>query len=152
MDDRYFPPIPPAVVAHLATIRMLADEDPGYFEDPNCPYDEELVALFVKEPEPQVDIGPGERWDGDFDAEAERLYTELRSFGQSLDSADTAEKNTYFRLSVSLIEKLVELKERAVGVKKVREFTDTVLQIMEDELSPDQRTAIMKRLREILGD
>ena len=150
MNDRYYPAVDEETIL---MIRRLSASDPDYFTDPDCPYSPELIAsLGGKAGEgelPAVPAGFTLNLDN-IDGELDRLYNQLRQFGESLERADAAEKNTYFRLSVTLLEKMTELKERAVGVRQTKEFTDTVLRIMEDQLTPDQRTKIMHQLEATL--
>lgn len=149
MTERFYPPIDEDLVAQLKMVRKLVESDADYLTDPECPYSGDVKAfLYAISGHSQVSAERDEA-DGDLLTEINKLRSELREFGNSLDSSDTTEKNTYFRLSVALLEKLTTLQERAAGVKMVQQFTDTVLTIMEDELTPDQRTSIMKRLREI---
>lgn len=87
----------------------------------------------------------------DVEAEAGRLYHQLCDFGDdAVHEGDPGAVNTYLRLSTALFEKLVELQERARKVKEVDVFHNLVLEIMETELTGDQRTRIISRLREHL--
>lgn len=149
MTDKFYPEIPEGAIWTLGVIKQHLSENPDYLTDPDCPYPEDVLKFFGPA------VGKADEADeaeaADLEEETSRLYTELKAFGKALQSGDTAEKNTYFRLSVSLLEKLLDLKERTVGLKQVTEFTNTVLLIMEDELSPDIRTKIVHRLKTILG-
>lgn len=152
MSDKFYPEIPEGAVWALGIIKQHLIENPTYLSDPDCPYDEDVLKFFAaKEGEQRGETGGEEIHIDDLEGETSRLYKELKTFGDALTKGDTAEKNTYFRLSVSLLEKLLDLKERAVGLKQVTEFTSTVLTIMEDELTPDIRTKIVHRLKTILG-
>lgn len=148
MHGRYYPDIDEE---NLLLVRRLSAADPEYFTDTDCPYSKEVVSLFGGGAEegptkPAVFALDLDNIDGELD----RLYAELRTFGEGLGTADAAEKNTYFRLSFGLLEKMTELKERAVGVRQMKEFTETVLRVMEDQLTPDQRTKIMHQLEATL--
>ena len=151
MTDKFYPDIPEGAIWALGIIKQHMCENPKYLSDPDCPYDEDVLKFFATSA-----VSPGEEGETppevtNLEGEASRLYSELKTFGTALSTGDAAEKNTYFRLSVSLLEKLIDLKERAVGLKQVTEFTNTVLSIMEDELTPDIRTKIVHRLKSILG-
>jgi hypothetical protein len=149
--ERFFPQISEEELWKFQVVKRQLEADPAYFEDPSCPYGGEVRRFFTGIRDRQESQQPGEEVDETtLEDEANRLYRELKDYGNKLDPEDTSEHNTYFRLSVSLLEKIISLKERAAGVKKVNEFTRTVLNIMEDELSPDQRTAITQRLRDLI--
>lgn len=156
MTDKFYPEIPEGAVWALGIVKQHLIENPDYLSAPECPYNSEVLKFFgAGMPMVTTELvadGDGEVEEvHDLEGETSRLYTELKAFGIALQSGDTSEKNTYFRLSVSLLEKLLDLKERTIGVKQVTEFTNTVLTIMEDELTPDIRTKIVHRLKTILG-
>ena len=47
---------------------------------------------------------------------------------------------------------LVSIDERAKGLRYISDFQNTMLEIIEDVMSPDQRTQIMDRLRAVKQD
>ena len=84
----------------------------------------------------------------DVEHEAGRLYQQLLDFGDdAIHEGDASAMNTYVRLSTQLFEKLIEIQERARSVKQVEQFQNMVLEIMEDELTADQRTRVMEQLK-----
>ncbi len=154
MTDKFYPEIPEGAVWALGIVKQHLIENPDYLSDPECPYDEDVLKFFgagMPMVTTELIADSEDEEVHDLEGETSRLYTELKAFGVALQAGDTSEKNTYFRLSVSLLEKLLDLKERTIGVKQVTEFTNTVLTIMEDELTPDIRTKIVHRLKSILG-
>jgi hypothetical protein len=75
---------------------------------------------------------------------------ELKNYGKTNAKSDQTERMAYFRTATSLLERLVTARERALGIKQIRDFQDTVLNIMEEVCTPDQRTDVMDRLRRAL--
>lgn len=146
MQDRYYPVLDVSTIQALETVQLLIEDDPTYLDE--APYPKEVLEYLRGGGGEERPVVPVE--DLDLEAEADRLYQELREYGETVK--DPAERNTYFRLSTTLMEKLLNIKERATNVAMVKQFTETVLQIMEDELSPDQRTSIMRRLRDLMGE
>lgn len=144
MSNRYYPVIQEN---ELQIVLKLIQSDPGYLDDPMCPYQEDTKALLAVT---QAENDAVEHGEDGLLREIEDLRQQLKDFGKKLDDSDLQEWNTYFRLNASLMEKLVTLKERTLNLQLVRQFTEAVLQIMEDELTPDQRTTIMKRLRDLV--
>lgn len=146
---------------NIRLVKRLYSEDPTFFEQPNCPYSTDIIEIFTKESE-VLDIGGVTVGDLDFDAmtnedyllaEVSALYKQLKDQGDKMANSDTAsEKNTYFKLSAALLERLISMKERVINIKKMNEFTNQVLKIMEDTLDPDQKTTVMKRLRVIVEE
>lgn len=84
--------------------------------------------------------------------ELDRIYTLLQDCYNQIDLAEPAEKNTFFRLSVNLLEKIVTLQERAAKVDQVIEFQNCMIEIMDHVMSPEQRTEVMDRLRSYCHD
>lgn len=149
--ERFFPDISEKELWKFQIIRKQLDADPAYLDDPNCPYGNDIRRLFSAIRAPEAQQRGDDAGLTDLEAEVRRLYQELQEYGEKLEPDDTSGHNTYFNRSVSLLEKMVALQERAAGVKKVNEFTGRVLQIMEDVLTPDQRMAVMTRLRDIIN-
>lgn len=140
-DDRYYPEIDPKP---LDLVKRLFEADPGYFSDPDCPYPDSIKGIFVAIPrdEDALDVNNIE-----IEGEIDKLITDIKEWGESLNPEDKSEKAAYFRVSYGLIEKLISLKERVYNMAQVREFTRTVLQIMQDELPVDLRQAVIDRLK-----
>ena len=152
--SRYYPPLNED---DIKLVKQLFDENNSFFDDPDCPYSDEVKSLFTI-----TDVM------GDFDEnfdldlmnsdeyvmkEINSLYSHLQKYGQTMRESDTAsEKNTYFKLSTTLLEKIISMKERVSNIKQVTEFTETVLQILEDEVSVDDRTRVIERLRNVTSN
>jgi len=84
--------------------------------------------------------------------ELDRIYNLLQECYEQIELAEPAEKNTFFRLSVNLLEKFLELKERAAKVEQVIDFQNCMLEIMDNIMRPEQRTEVMDRLRSYCHD
>ena len=152
MDERYYPDITEDQLWPFSIVKRQLEEDPDYLDDPECPYSGDIRRFFGKVPtEDSGETTKASVDDINFESEVSKLYKQLKEFGDGLETGDTSEKNTYFRLSVSLLKDILDLKERAAGLNHFKEFTDAVLQIMGDILTPDQRTRVMNRLRDIIG-
>lgn len=126
---------------------QLMAQDAGYLDDPECPYSEPTkVALRSRVSAGSTAPEPKNKWEM-LEQEAKRLYDELRETSEGLSIEDHAERMSYFRTATSLLDKLVGLQERAVGLKQISVFQQTVLDIMEDVLDAGQRTEVMQRLK-----
>lgn len=159
MTDKIFPELNEK---NMHVVAQLYDDDPHYFEHINCPYSEEVINIF-KAGNPSNDYFDAEDMEGmdisEFDEgrlikEISILWGQLKSQGETMSKSETAsERNTYFRMSTALLEKIVALRERCMNLKKMHDFTDAVLAVMEDKLDAEQRTAVMEELNKILeGD
>ncbi len=134
----------------------------SYLNDPNCPYPPELKELLNgKVPDNSRSVVETD------DSEEAKLPTSdelldnlsslsdlLKDFGQTIrdNSQDItpAERNTYFRVSIGLIEKLITLREKVSKVKEYENFTRQVLEIFDKNLDKDQRSTILAELKEYM--
>lgn len=135
----------------LGLVLQLLEQDKGLLSDPDCPYSADTKAVLVKfgGPEAEVVEAPADKW-AKLERETQRLYDELKDSKDNLSIEDHAERMSYFRTATSLLDKLVGLQERAVGLKAIGTFHQTVLDIMEDVLDPGQRTEVMERLQKVI--
>lgn len=147
MTDRYYPALDEKTIK---LISKLFQEDPAYFTDPKCPYSKEVIDLLS---------GKAEFLDYDSHASIENmkaediegqlgsLYAKLQKYWEEVRNSDkAADKNTYFRVATSLMEKLVDLQERMSMVSQANKFTQDVLNIMDEVMTADQRNEITARL------
>lgn len=153
--DRYFPSLSEEAINDIEIVRRLMEDDPHYLDDPECPYSDNirdfLLSISVK--------GAGQRGEGSRIPGADDLVEEILDFRRQLDEigerargmTDPAVTNTYFRLRAALLEKTLELRERAARVKEVQEFQRIVIGFLDDECTPDQRTKLMNRLDDYMG-
>jgi hypothetical protein len=150
MSDYFYPPqLTPDVVWALKSLKNQIQENPDILDSTDCTYaEEDRVFLAELLGGVLVHVEAGDVVDEDIEQETLRLYEELKTFGKGLDPDDNSERNTYFRLSVSLLEKLLTLQERAVGIKQFKEFKEAVITILEDQLDPSQRTEFIEKLKE----
>lgn len=147
-------PIFPDLNHELGLVLQLLEQDPDLLRDPDCPYsaDTKSVLTDLRGPAAEVAVTPRDKWEK-LEQETQRLYDDLKESKDNLHTEDHAERMSYFRTATSLLDKLVGLQERAVGLKAIGQFHQTVLDIMEDVLDAGQRTEVMQRLEKIIkGD
>lgn len=149
----YYPEFDEKSLWALDVIRQNIDQDPEYLE--NSPYtSNEIQGLLkltrVKSVAPEAEA-TASKWEI-LEIETNGLYQNLKETFENLTIDDHTERMSYFRTATSLLDKLVGLQERAAGLKKVHEFQQTILDIMEDILEAGQRTEVMDRLRKSIND
>jgi len=154
----------------IGVIATLAAENADYFTHADCPYEGRtlilLQAMCQQAGTPaDAEVPLHEQVarnravqsedltvpEMSIEEELQNVFDELKVYGRTLSSSDNTERMSYFRTSTSLLEKLVILKERAAGVKQVKEFENAVLGIMEEVLTSEQRTQVMDQLKSILS-
>lgn len=157
MADFYYPPIPEDVVKQIEVVRQLSLEHPNYWA--NSPYPARLQNILREWFVRTKQVGAmtedvikkttdGAKWEMLY-KETEDLYSQLKE--AKFDAEDNAERMSYFRTATSLLSKLIEYQERALNLKMVSDFQNEVLLIMDEVLSPTQRTEVMERLRKAAG-
>ena len=149
MSDGYF--YPPINEHHIIQISKLYELNPDYFSNKDCPYPKEVIEVFT-----------GTAKYHDFDSHApestetdsilsqiQQLSKQLKEYGRGIlddEGNSSTDRNTYFRLSVALMEKLVDIREKITNIKEYEMFISEVLDIMDSELDADQRSRVLERL------
>ncbi|KGX18978.1 hypothetical protein [Burkholderia pseudomallei] len=161
-NDFHYPVITDHVEWSIKMIITLATENAAYLDDEACPYGVDfkkvisnLIHRQVQPEQKKVDIADFEitedQIDSSLDIDLYRVFADLKNYGKTIPQSDQTERMAYFRTATSLLERLVTARERALGIKQIRDFQDTVLSIMEECMSPDQRTEVMERLRSAIN-
>lgn len=149
MKKRHYPPLDEK---QISLIQQLFAVDPDYFKDPSCPYSQEVIKLFegdnpVKDFDEHT-ISVDEMSDDDIVTEISELHSKLKTYWDDVKSSDkSTDKNTFFRVSVTLMERIVDLREQMSNIKNVNLFTSEILSIMEQVLTADQRNEVIDRLK-----
>lgn len=170
----HYPTLRLGVLQGLAELKLHCDAVDGYLRKPDCPYDNDTIELLeklfaakevevikevaVEKPE-RGKVGrpskKGEVTDDDaleLENEAKTLLTELRQLGQTQDGEmkqlDTATRLQIIKTQTQLMEKLVSIRERFSSVRKVASFQATVVSILDDLVSEENRDVFLKRLEE----
>jgi len=138
----------------LRQISQLYEYNPNLFNRPDCPYSDFIKQLFCGELKTNdFDSHAADMSDDELTANINDLHKRLTDYWEDVkDSDKSADKNTYFRLSVTLMEKLVSLKEKMQNLRSVDQFMASVMGIMDDILNADQRTEVMTRLEKFSKD
>lgn len=141
-------PLYPDLNQQLDIALHLMGEEIDYLSQSDCPYSVGTKSSMTKMATivAAVTIEPTDKW-AKLERETQDLYDDLKDSKENLSIEDHAERMSYFRTATSLLDKLVGLQERAVGLKAIGNFHQTVLDIMEDVLDPGQRTEVMARLK-----
>lgn len=137
------------------TLKLLVrklEEDPNYLNHPDCPYPSDFID-FIESTLPNVSDPSvesiSEDEEIDIAREATVLFNDMKAFKKDLQSGDIAEKASMFRTLTSLMEKLINVRERASAVKNFEAFEHIIFETIDSYLSPQQRTEFLDRLAEI---
>lgn len=156
---REYPRLAPGIIDNLKIVQARMNKDPEFLTAPECPYEPLIVQwlrnnLGQKTPE-VVDVAAAvqDDWDeknpeawSDTAQKSRELYRKLEEL---LDTTtDTGETLNIIKAQTSQLERLVTIGDKALGHKKTAEFFQIMHTIMDDVLTPDQRTKII----ELMGD
>lgn len=146
--------------AQTTAVRVALDQlelDPLWLDRPACPYDEATVegmralwsrvraAVSAKPERGEVQL-EGDAWET-LGVEANNILRDLIDMRDDIQGAEASDKLAYFKAAAALMERMVQLGERANNIKHVSDFTRRVMDVFEQVLSPEQRT----RATEMLG-
>lgn len=158
----FYPSIRDEQVLTFQIVLKNLEQDPNYLESTECPYSEVVKAFFRKA---ISGSGTGGGGAGEapslfiegqdelmvLDEQVVKVLNDLENFGRGLTNADVTEKTAYFRVKTSLLEKLLTMRERVANLKEINDFRDTILSFMDETLTKDQISDLMKRLDGVLG-
>lgn len=151
-DPILYPNITDPLLSPIRVLRIYLNTNPDLFDRPECPYTED-TKRFLKE---LFDGSGSAEEKQSFLARAEDKIAALREqIAQTLDDVRDAEKHgkldqkdrvQLLKAKPALLEKLIELEERAVNVKTLSDFMKTIYRFVDKDMDPDQRTKLMKAL------
>lgn len=155
----FYPDLDDAMILPVKAALHLIEQNPGYLDGEDCPFSESvkeflstLVSRDVNLPrEPNFLEKSDDKW-GTLEAETADIYTQLKEFGSNLKQEDVSERLQFFKTATTLLEKIVSLNERALGLKNLHEFQTTVLKILDEVMSAEQRTDVMMRVKSIVAN
>lgn len=153
---------PPLSSDRLLPLRLIAQrlqDDPNYLDKPACPYTGEvkvwLKSVFARRDEVRavavvceaVDLSTECAWT-DVARQARQLYAELDVVKAAVGQGDTSERIQLAKAQAGLLERLISVGEKAIGLKQNAEFQRIMLGVVDDLLNDEQRVEMMKRLGE----
>lgn len=78
-------------------------------------------------------------------------YHKLKRMSKTLGADQTAEQVQVFRITTSLLTKLVDLMEKASNINQYNDFRQAVMRLLSDVMTADQRNTFLSRLAETFG-
>ena len=165
MSQTYYPPIDAATLRMLPVIMKQLETHgvDAYLQE--APWPAETLGI-LKEvahwkeicENAKKGIEPGDLDDleeleaaVDVERELATVYQKLKRFGNTLSSEQVSEKVSFFRITTPLLTKLVDQMEKASNINQYAAFRQSVMKILGDVMSPDQRNEFLKRLAEQFG-
>lgn len=167
MTDTFsYPPLRAGLLNSLVSLKEQYDLDENFLA--NSPYENEakeiLKRLFqpkivetIKEVEvvrtakagrgrPSGDVALSADAQEEVLKEVKDLIKQLNELDAGDKALDTGERVKIINTKSNLIERLVKMQERVFNVKRMSDFQDTVITILDDLVSEKDRTTFLKRL------
>lgn len=162
MTERYYPTIDEASLLPFKLVLQQMADFPDYLSAEDCPFSAEVRDFFTNFGEKSAENASGEVKTGAFfgsdadkwasiEAETAKIYADLTKFGDRLRDTSASERIQVFKTRTALLDKLVSINERAMGLRRLSEFQTAVLDVIERVLNPTQRNDVMRMLREKAG-
>lgn len=142
---------PPIDAGSVKMVKNHLADNPQYLSDPECPYNEDIKALFLPQGSTETE-GIVNNIDKQV-AVLDKLNAQLEKQSQRFDAGELepSEANAYFRQRINVADNIVTLQERLSAIHNFTAFKAKMLEIMEDNMDADGRAAVMKELDEILN-
>jgi hypothetical protein len=141
-----FPQLDHKAMWDIARVIRHLKEDPNFLNQ--SPYPMDVRDWLVRQ------AAGGETSDvklEDLETEAQTLFLQLKKLSKDVEAGtEVKDKLSYIKAATSLLDKLILLKERAADVKQQAKFQNTVLTLLEEICTPDQRTQVMERLKDYI--
>lgn len=172
MSNAYYPPIDEATIRMLPVLakQIQAEGSVNYLQ--GSPYKPEICEILRQHllekmgaaagpANPLAGNGGSEEdlayvekllASGGVERELASLYGKLSRFGDGLTAEDTSEMASFFRVSTSLMTKIVELQEKASGISQFIAFKNRVMGLLSDVMSVDQRNIFMEAIERDFGE
>lgn len=125
-------------------------KDPEYLKSEDCPYNQTFIDFLMKLRPPEVADIFHEADEGIvIDSQLRMIINDLEAMGPSMAKADSKDRIDYFKAKTSMFDKLIAMRERNNTIKEMNDFKTTILQFMDDVLTKDQITELMRRVDEV---
>lgn len=148
MSSDLYPDIDLKAFTRIKLVAQMVEEDPGWLDDPGCPYNEGVKDFFRKRVVGKAKAVAVEGGEIDLVEETMELYRTLKSFGSQL-SDDSKEFLAWVKLASTVQEKLLNMNERAYNVKRQKALEAALFAALE-VLPPHERTAFRDKLEEAI--
>lgn len=144
------------------TLKVLVEQitaEPGYLQHKDCPYTKDVKAILKVFEIDKSSAGQGSGEGRELIDNPNLLldeildtYEELIANKPTSKDDDAAAMMSYFRTRTSLLEKLVSIREETMNAAKFIEFRRIILSLMEEYLTPEQRSELLSRLKKADGN
>lgn len=161
-----FPTLRLGVLQSLRDLKQAYASDDKLFEHNDCPYDFETVSVLKEILDVSVRVEVVEKLvhaevsrdarggltDDDIGIVEDELrlcLDELRNINKEREGVSRMDDETLLKIikaKATLVEQIVKLRERVMNVRRQSAFEATIISLLEDLVSEDDRTEFLRRL------
>ena len=149
---------PKLTALQLTPFRVLKSQlavKPDLLTDETCPYDPDTVAFLQVLFTGETSDGPSflDAEDGELAAlerKVAQVIREIETF-ETKYNLDNKDRIQFIKVKTSMLERLIEYRERIFNMKTLSDFQVRIFGFIEDHLSADGRTELILKLREHVG-
>ena len=124
-------------------------KDPEYLKSEECPYNMTFIEFLMKLRPPEVaDIFFEAEETLVIDDQLKMIINDLEAMGPTMAKSDSKDRIDYFKAKTTMFDKLISMRERNATIKEINDFKNIVLRMMDEVLTKDQITELMRRLDE----
>lgn len=87
----------------------------------------------------------------DLAVETRTMYNEMKKLFATISGLESKEKTDLIKTSSNLLEKLINLQEKAIGINQFNQFKNFIVDSMDKYLTPVQKTEFVEGIEEILN-
>ncbi|ASV43957.1 hypothetical protein [Pseudoalteromonas phage KB12-38] len=172
-----YPTFTPKAQDSLILLQQILLKNPDALTSPDCPYpkklkdalniilvigatrsDPEKVQQLLNAQTPNEDANAKAEQDEalldeeiNIDKESKRLYNKIKGKMDNLERMETSEQLQLFRTATTLLEKLLNVNERASNIEKFENFKRFIIEAMDRYLTPAQKTEFVDLIDETLN-
>ena len=156
--SRHYPPVTSAMLTPFRAIDIQLNQDPGFLDYDDCPYDGPTKALLRRLASGGSgggDLDPGElrkalqlteEGGKALDLEIAKLYQTVQRDAATYTGSDTKDKMSLMRTANDLLTKLVDLQRSRANIRQFARATRVMIETMEEYLTPAQRTEYITKM------
>jgi hypothetical protein len=162
----FYPPISATLVPAIKAVMVHMTTTPGYLDNQECPYSEDLKEIFrntmagqnpsddagFREFDPSLEVAnvfdssDFSKWELMFD-QYQKTYSSLLMLKAKIDAGSKTDKTvTFYKTLIGVLSTLVDIGAKIEEVKEVHDFKKTVLDAVETLMTPEQRQLLIERL------
>lgn len=146
-----------AVLAINLARSYIEKEGPEWLDKRECKYSQ-TIKKFLLETSAGVVAAPGgdldvpDLFEGNdepevLDRQIQKILNRMDAMEAQLGGMEPNEKLAFFKTRTTLLEKLINLREKTTNLKEMSDFKAKIIGFLDEICTPDQITNLMERLK-----